>query len=107
MDMFKKKTDTNESTKIMTTGVSMKDRLNLFNNRGIPQPQQASQNKPPPKKIRPSMDFANKLMNNVGAPNKAPNTINQNENKKRSLQRKLKKKIIRIMINPQKKRIMK
>jgi hypothetical protein len=82
MDMFKKKTDTNESTKIMTTGVSMKDRLNLFNNRAIPQPQQAPQSKPPPKKIRPSMDFANKLMNNVGAPNKAPNTNKQNEIKK-------------------------
>ena len=92
MDMFKKKTDTNESTKIMTTGVSMKDRLNLFNNRGIPQPQQASQNKPPPKKIRPSMDFANKLMNNVGAPNKAPNTINQNENKKEEPSKEIKEK---------------
>jgi len=55
--MFKTKTNTNESEKIMATEVSMKDRLNLFNNRGIPQPQQAPWNKPPPKKIRPSMDF--------------------------------------------------
>ena len=90
MDMFKKKTDTNESTKIMTTGVSMKDRLNLFNNRGITQPQQAPQNKPPPKKIRPSMDFANKLMNNVGAPNKAPNANKQNEIKKEESSKEIK-----------------
>ena len=92
MDMFKTKTNTNESAKVMTTGVSMKDRLNLFNNRGIPQPQQAPQNKPPPKKIRPSMDFANKLMNNVGAPNKASNTINQNENKKEEPSKEIKEK---------------
>ena len=104
MDMFKKKTDTNESAKIMTTGVSMKDRLNLFNNRGIPQPQQAPQNKPPPKKIRPSMDFANKLMNNVGAPNKAPNTNSQNENKKEEPSKEIKEKDIKNNDKPKEKK---
>ncbi len=89
MDMFKKKIETNESSKVMTTGVSMKDRLKLFSNR---LPAQVQQNKAPPKKIKPPTEFANKLMNNVGVPNKTPNTVSQNEGKKEESSKQIKDK---------------
>ena len=93
MNMFNKKSNANnEASGVISTGVSMKERLNLFSNRGIPQPKQEQQNKVEPKKIKLPTELTNKLMNNVGPGRKNSNTNPENENKKENISKENKEK---------------
>ena len=72
LNMFKRKSEMNIGTSgIISTGVSMKDRLKLFN-QGLQQTTPKPQNKVVPKKLRMSEEFNKKLM------------INQNENNRKA-----------------------
>ena len=68
MNMFKKKSNTDTSGGIISTGagVSIKDRLKFLKNAQIPQPSNEPKEKAPPKKLKIPSEVNNALMHGLG-----------------------------------------
>ena len=71
MNMFKKKSDSNETKNIIKTGagVSIKDKLKMLTDKSKDIFQNETQNKPIPKKIKPPNELSEKLMHSHGSIN--------------------------------------